>query len=196
TLFIGSSQIALDRRRKTLILYLSKPLGKLDYLFGKGIIVFFYLCVVTVIPALLLMFLHAMFTDDWMYLVNNLDLMMRIITLSMVMVVPLTIVILMLSALSKSTETTAVMFCLVFYIPYNLGNILGPLIRSSESYWVKEGWKLISLRDIADELGKTLFQIESGIHIHWSAFLIALVAICLLAGWICYRRIQAVEVVN
>ncbi|MDX9753581.1 MAG: ABC transporter permease subunit [bacterium] len=196
-LFTGSSQIALDRRRKTLALYLSKPMSKLDYLFGKAAIVFFYLSLVTLIPALLLMVLYAMFSDDWMYLLHNLPLMMTIISYSLLIMIPLVLIVLALSSLFKSTETTAFMFCVVYFLP----NVVVPVMKAFtatviNSPFLKEGWELISLKIIWNEMGLMLFELESQTMLHWSTYGLALLGITLGSAMLCYARIQPVEVVR
>lgn len=53
TLTIGAGSIAADSRANALLVYLSKPIGKLDYLVGKWIGVFIPLFGVALVPSLL-----------------------------------------------------------------------------------------------------------------------------------------------
>lgn len=195
TLFVGSPLISLDRRRKNIALYLSKPLGRLDYLLGKGSIVFFYLCLITIVPTLLLLMLYAMFTDDWMYIMHNIPILMQSFTFAMVIVLPLVILILALSSLSKSTETTAVMFSVVFFLP----NVAVPIMKQFtktvvNAPWLREGWEIFSLHTIWKELGFMIFKESSTAQLHWGVYLASLLILTGLCCVIAYRKIQAVEV--
>lgn len=53
TLIIGAGAIANDNRANALLVYLSKPVSKTDYLFGKWVGVFIALMAAMVIPSLL-----------------------------------------------------------------------------------------------------------------------------------------------
>ena len=197
TLFVGSSLIALDRRRKTLILYLSKPLSKIEYLLGKGIIVFSYLCLITVVPTLLLVYLYSMFSDDWRYFFVNYALIARILTYSLLINIPLVMIILALSALSKSTETTAVMFSMVFFLPKVMVPIMKNFTSSvTNSVFLREGWEMMSLSVLWDKMGLVIFKLEDKGLLHWQWYLLTLILISVLCGFIAYSRIKAVEVVK
>ena len=197
TLFVGSSQIALDRRRKTLILYLSKPLSKMEYLFGKGIIVFFYLLLITVVPTIGLVYLYSMFSDNWRYFFENYALLARILTFSLLIDIPLVMIILALSSLSKSTETTAVMFSMVYFLPKVMVPILKNFASSvTHSVFLREGWEMISLNVLWDKMGVVIFKLEDKGPLHWQWYLLTLILISVVCGFISYHRIKAVEVVK
>lgn len=64
-LIVGTGSIAADNRANALLVYLSKPITKGDYLFGKWMSIFLLLFAVTVVPALLLYgFFVALFFKD------------------------------------------------------------------------------------------------------------------------------------
>ncbi|MBI3721471.1 MAG: ABC transporter permease subunit, partial [Fimbriimonas ginsengisoli] len=52
-LLIGAGAIANDNRSNALLVYLSKPCSKLDYLFGKWMAIFLILVAITGVPTLL-----------------------------------------------------------------------------------------------------------------------------------------------
>ena len=77
----GSALIADDRRNRALSLYLSKPLSRVDYLFGKGAGVAMPIACLTLVPCLLLYLLHAMFTDRWSLLFRNAEILTAILVI-------------------------------------------------------------------------------------------------------------------
>ena len=56
TIYVGAGLIANDRRANALQIYLSKPLMRTEYIFGKAAILFAFLLFVTLVPAMLLLF--------------------------------------------------------------------------------------------------------------------------------------------
>jgi len=97
TLFIGSDLISMDRRTKSISLYLSKPLSRFDYVLGKGMTVMAMLYAITLIPALLMVFLNGIFMDDWFYWIQSFPLIAKIFIFSHIICVPLTLVVLAIS---------------------------------------------------------------------------------------------------
>lgn len=57
---VGAGLVAEDRRSHALELYLSRPLGRVDYLLGKAGILAFLLAMVTVVPAVVLVLVHLL----------------------------------------------------------------------------------------------------------------------------------------
>ncbi len=213
TIVVGSDSIASDRRTKAIVLYLSRPLGRLDYLFGKGSVILFYLYCITLFPAWLLMFFYAFFHDNWQYLVDNIPLALRIFAFSNVMVIPMVFIILAISSMVKSGGKAGVIFSAVYFLPPILGAIFGemfgdPLFGHTTHEW----WSLISLQTIWDQLGGAIFQqtpvFGNGMQVsfeqssdffekmHWSYHAVMLALILLLCTYILHRQIRAVEVVK
>lgn len=67
-LVIGAGAIANDNRANALLVYLSKPCDKRDYLFGKWFGVFLPLVVVMAVPSLMFFLYGAMSYKDWGFL--------------------------------------------------------------------------------------------------------------------------------
>src|SRR5262245_60171381 len=55
TIWVGAGLIASDRRANALQIYLSKPLTRSEYIAGKVAVLFFFLMLVTWLPAMLLL---------------------------------------------------------------------------------------------------------------------------------------------
>src|SRR5262249_53375618 len=61
TVYVGAGLIANDRRANALQIYLSKPLTRAEYIFGKLAILMAFLLLVTWVPALLLLIVQIAF---------------------------------------------------------------------------------------------------------------------------------------
>lgn len=196
-LVAGSGAIAADRRSKALPLYLSKPITPLDYLFGKAGFILFYLYAVTLLPGLLLMFFHAAFTENWVYLIQNIPLAIRIFVYSSLVAVPLTVLILTLSSLLKSPEACGGVFAMLYWLPDAviaiIDNMLGRWIWGGDA---GEWWSLLSLGNLWQQLGDAIFVQTPTFDIPWTRHAIVLIGVTLALAVILYKQIRAVEVVR
>src|SRR4249919_1140851 len=74
TVYVGAGLIANDRRANALQIYLSKPLTRTEYVFGKLVILMSFLALVTWVPALLLLIVQIAFAGNFTFLLKNLYL--------------------------------------------------------------------------------------------------------------------------
>ena len=86
TVYVGAGLIANDRRANALQIYLSKPLMRSEYIAGKLAVLFVFLTLVTLVPALLLLLLQVMFAGSFAFMQKNLFLFPAITVASMVQV--------------------------------------------------------------------------------------------------------------
>jgi ABC-2 type transport system permease protein len=198
TVIIGSDLISADRRTKALILYLSKPISRLDYLFGKGAILLAYLYGITLFPAWLLMFLYAFFTDNWNYLFSNVALILRIFAYSNIIVLPLTTIILLFSSITHSKVVSASMYCAFFTLPFPMTQILKQVIQATSFNRLgnKDWWSFLSIQTNWDQIAAALFHQNPVFNLSWIWHLSVLTSGVLLAAWLLYRQIQPVEVIK
>ncbi len=199
TLYVGTDIISADRRTKALVLYLSRPLGRIDYLFGKGFVVLFFLYCISLFPALLLMFFYAFFNDNWQYLVDNIPLMLRIFAYANIVVISLVILVLTISSLVKSKVGSGVMFCAVYFLPLTLGGIFSEMFNDPlfGNVLGNEWWSLFALQMVWEQLGSAIFQQPLPFeHMHWSRHCISLAFLLALCSVVLCRQIRAVEIVN
>ena len=104
TIYVGAGLIANDRRANALQIYLSKPLLRAEYIAGKAAILFTFLMLVTLVPAILLLFVQVMFAGSFAFLQSNLFLFPAITVASLLQVLLATFTMLALSSLSKSSR--------------------------------------------------------------------------------------------
>src|SRR2546430_4878839 len=74
TVYVGAGLIANDRRANALQVYLSKPLTRAEYVFGKLAILMTFLLLVTWVPAIVLLLVQIGFAGNFTIFVNNLYL--------------------------------------------------------------------------------------------------------------------------
>src|SRR3954464_12292191 len=103
TVYVGAGLIANARRANALQIYLSKPLTRAEYVFGKLAILVTWLLLVTWLPGILLLVVQIAFTGSVAFFTNNLYLFPAITIFSCVQVVTVSAAMLALSSLSTSS---------------------------------------------------------------------------------------------
>src|SRR4051812_18958400 len=84
TVYAGTGLIANDRRANALQIYLSKPLTRVEYIFGKFAILMTLLMLVTWVPAVLLVVIQVMFAGSFSFFLQNLFLLPAITIFSLI----------------------------------------------------------------------------------------------------------------
>jgi ABC-2 type transport system permease protein len=124
-LLIGTGSIAADNRANALMVYLSKPITKGDYLLGKWIGIFLTLWVVAVVPCLLLfLFCMVLYTGDG-FLKENPTLILRVLLSSFLPALIHTSVLIGISAWSKSPRLVGAIYAGVYFVGGVLSWLLG-----------------------------------------------------------------------
>ena len=104
TVYVGAGLIANDRRANALQIYLSKPLTRAEYVFGKLAILMTFLLLVTWVPAIVLLIVQIAFAGNFTFFRNNLFLFPAITLFAFIEVVLAASAMLALSSLSKSSR--------------------------------------------------------------------------------------------
>src|SRR5437773_6237905 len=84
TVYAGAGLIANDRRANALQIYLSKPLTRAEYVFGKLAILMTFLLLVTWLPAIVLLIVQISFAGNFTFFKNNLFLFPPITVFSLI----------------------------------------------------------------------------------------------------------------
>src|SRR3954467_5839487 len=84
TVYVGAGLIANDRRANALQIYLSKPLTRAEYIFGKLAILMIFLSLVTWLPAIVLLIVQISFAGNFTFLARNLFLFPAITVFSFI----------------------------------------------------------------------------------------------------------------
>jgi ABC-type transport system involved in multi-copper enzyme maturation permease subunit len=112
--YAGAGLIANDMRTGGLLLYLSRPLTLVDYIFGKVMILFASLSMVTLLPGLLLFLAARSLAPDVLGDAAHLLLIPKITAMALVLILPTTGLVLVMSALARSARFAGLGFFFVF----------------------------------------------------------------------------------
>lgn len=189
TVYVGSGLIANDRRSNALQIYLSKPLTRAEYVAGKLGTLLFFLLLVTLVPALMLLFLEMMFSASLAFVGANLFLLPAITLYALVEVLLSGFTMLALSSLSTSARYTAMLYAGVVLFTAAVFGIVNGITNSSSLAW-------LSFRANLDQIGDVIFRLQPRFESPW---LLSVVVVALLIGlsvWVLERRVRGVEVVT
>ena len=125
TVYAGAGLIATDRRANALQIYLSKPLSRVEYIFGKLTILATFLLFVTWLPAVFLLIIQIVFSGSFKFFLDNLFLFPAITIFSFIQVVAVASAMLALSSLSNSSRYVGVLYTgLLFFSQALYGIVL------------------------------------------------------------------------
>ena len=189
TVYVGAGLIANDRRANALQIYLSKPLTRAEYVFGKLAILITFLLAVTWAPAMVLLLIQIAFAGNFTFLQNNLFLFPAITVFAAVEVVTVAATMLALSSLSKSARYVAILYAMVLFFSSAIYGVLYAVTRSSSFSW-------ISLSADLEQVGNIIFRMPAKYDTPWPVSLLVIIVTVALCGWVLERRVRGVEVVS
>ena len=188
TIYVGSGLIASDRRANALQIYLSKPLMRLEYIGGKLAVLMVFLISVTLVPALLLLILQAMFAGNLTLLRNNPHVLPAIVLASLSRVIVASFTMLALSSLSKSTRYVAVLYTGAIFFTEAMYGVLRLVTGSSRVAWVSIGG---NINQITDAMFRQPLRYDTPVAV--SA--LVLVGLVVVSMSVLERRVRGVEIV-
>ena len=188
TVYAGTGLIANDRRANALQIYLSKPLTRVEYVFGKFAVLLVLLLLVTWVPAVLLLVIQVAFAGSFTFFVQHLFLLPAITIFSLIQVTSVGLAMLALSSLSKSSRYVGVLYAGLIFFSQAIYGIVRGITRDSTLAWLSVPLDL-------QQIGDAIFRIEPRFNMPvWSAFLmIALLIAASIA--VLERRVRGIEVV-
>jgi ABC-type transport system involved in multi-copper enzyme maturation permease subunit len=189
TIYVGAGLIANDRRANALQIYLSKPLMRVEYIFGKAAILFAFLLFVTLIPALLLLVLQVLFAGSFEFLKKNLFLFPAITVAAMLQAVLATFTMLALSSLSKSARYVGILYAGILFFTAAIYGAMLAITGSTRLSWMSLGANLTQVVDV-------IFRIKPRYATPWPVSLIVILGLVALSFSVLERRVRGVEVVT
>ena len=189
TIWIGSGLIANDRRANALQIYLSKPLMRSEYILGKLAVLFSFLLLVTLVPALLLLLLKVVFDGNFTFLKNNLFLIPAIVVGSLLQVILSSFTMLALSSLSKSARYVGILYVGITFFTSAIYGALYAITGSSRVSWISVGANLQQVVDV-------IFRLKPRYATPWQVSLLVIMALVVVSISILERRVRGVEVVT
>ena len=122
--FAGGGLIANDLRANALEVYFSRPITRLDYVLGKLLVIMTILLGLTLVPALILWLYDAMLATEEGFLAQQLELLPRLVLACVVATLPFALLMLALSALSRTARAAMISFAAILLILPVMGQIL------------------------------------------------------------------------
>jgi len=189
TVWVGAGLIANDKRANALQIYLSKPLARVEYIAGKLSILAFFLLLVTLMPALLLLLLQVAFTGSFTFLKQNFYLFPAVIVFSFLQVLMASFTMLALSSISKSSRYVAILYAAAIFFTDAVYGIVYLITGSSRMSW-------ISLPANLRQVGDVIFRVDLRYATPWLVSLFMIFLIVGLSAWVLERQVRGVEVVS
>jgi hypothetical protein len=175
--------IAHDVRSRAFLLYFARPLTRWEYLLGKAVTVWCFLGLITTLPALSLYVLGILMSPELGVVFDTWDLPLRILSASLVLMLPTTLLALCLSSLTTETRYAA----FGWFAVWAFGWVTYAILQTADP---ETSWTLVSLFHILGEVQSWVFgMVENTRSVKWSATILAAITIASLA--ILMRRVSA-----
>ncbi len=188
TVYVGAGLIANDRRVNALQIYLSKPLTRAEYIFGKLAVLMTFLVAITWLPAILLLVVQIAFAGNFTFFKNNVYLFPAITVFAFLEVTMVAVAMLALSSLSKSSRYVGILFAAVFFFTQSIYGVLYAVTRESSLSW-------ISFAANISQIGDVIFRLPPRYTTPWPVALLMIVLVMGVSAWILEKRVRGVEVV-
>ncbi len=188
-LLVGAGSICNDYRNNLLEVYFAKPLGKLDYFFGKLAAICYYPLLLTAGLSLVLFLLHLLFSplSAGDFLRELYWVPFSCVALSVAIVLPAALLVMACSAISKTTGLASVIACALLFMNGAFANALAEILRN-------HNLRCLSLIRSMVYLGDVLFDSRTRITLHWGWAAAGMTAFCILCAIIVLGRIRRVEI--
>jgi ABC-2 type transport system permease protein len=188
TVYVGAGLIANDRRANALQIYLSKPLTRAEYIFGKLSVLMTFLLLVTWVPALVLLIVQIAFAGNFTFLRNNAFLFPAITVVSFIQVVMVAASMLALSSLSNSSRFVGILYAGLIFFSSAIYGVIFAVTRNTSFSWISPTASLQQVRDV-------IFRLPPKYDTPWLVSLLVIAALIAISGVILERRVRGVEVV-
>ena len=189
TVYVGAGLIANDRRANALQIYLSKPLMRSEYIAGKLAVLFSFLIAITLVPAMLLLFIKVMFDGNFTFLKTNLFLIPAITIGALLQVTLAAFTMLALSSLSKSARYVGILYVGITFFTSAIYGVLYMITGSSRVSWISIGANVSQVVDV-------VFRLKPRYTTPWQVSLLVIVALVVVSISVLERRVRGVEVVT
>ena len=188
TVTLGAALIAQDRRVNALQIYLSKPLTRAEYIFGKLGILMVFLLFITWLPAMLLLVVQVVFAGNFAFVQANAYLFPAITLYALLEVVMVSTSMLALSSLSTNSRFVGILYTGLIFFSQAVAGVLRFITASTSFSWVAFGNNL-------SQVGDVIFRVPLRYTTPWPVSLLVILALIGISGLILERRVRGVEIV-
>jgi ABC-2 type transport system permease protein len=186
--YVGAGLIANDRRANALQIYLSKPLTRAEYVFGKLAILVLFLLLVTWVPAIVLLFVQVAFAGNFAFFRSNIFLFPAITVFAVIQAVTVAVTMLALSSLSNSSRYVGILYAVVIFFTQAIYGVVYAVTRSSAMSWISVSANLT-------QIGNVIFRLPPRYDTPWIVSLLVVIGLVSVSAFILERRVRGVEVV-
>ena len=197
--FVAPPLISQDLRSRAYLLYFSRPIGKLEYIFGKLAVPGAYIMFVSTFPALILYVFAIMMSPSANVFWTTWDIPLRIIVSTVVLILPTASLALMLSSLTDESRYASFSWFATWVLGHGawLAITIGEAVRLrtppsdpvvGESSMVRD-WSPLSIYNNLGDVQAWVFGFCEFSDI-WPAFAV-LVGITIVSLLVLFRRVDA-----
>ena len=188
TVYGGAGLIANDRRANALQIYLSKPMTRAEYVFGKLAILMTWLLLVTWLPATLLLIVQIAFAGNFDFFTKNVYLFPAITVFAFIQVIVIAAAMLALSSLSNSSRYVGILYAALIFFSEALFGVMRTVTGDTSLSFISVPFAL-------NQVGDAIFRLPLRYSTPWALSLFVLVIVVGLSALILERRVRGVEVI-
>lgn len=188
TVYAGAGLIANDRRANALQIYLSKPMTRVEYVFGKLAVLMVFLLLVTWVPALLLLVVQIMFSGSFAFFLSHLVLVPAITIFSLLQATVVALAMVALSSLSRNSRYVGILYAGLIFFSQAIYGILYGITRDSRLAW-------ISVAADLSQVGDAIFRLPLRFNMPLTMAVVVIVLLIVASCITLERRVRGVEVV-
>jgi ABC-2 type transport system permease protein len=156
--------ISYDLRSRGYLLYLSRPLTPLEYVWGKACVLFFLLAMITTVPALVVYSVGILLSSSPEAILQTWDLPLRILVASLTLMLPTSAVALAFSSLTQESRFAGFAWFATWIlttITYGVLTSLTFVRGQGDETILTERWMLVSPYQTLGHLQETVFGLTS-----------------------------------
>ncbi len=202
---VAPKLISYDLRNRGYLLYFSRPIRIFEYMLGKSFIIWFFLALITSIPALCLYVVGIFLSPHLDVLWLTWDLPLRIVAASLVLMLPIAAIALACSALTIESRYAAFAWFALWIVGWVSYSVLsfGERIEAGvanrrigrngqipEMIDFQSRWELISPYHLLGRAQQWVFGLYPADKAIWP-YLAVLATVTLVAWWFVHRRLRS-----
>jgi ABC-2 type transport system permease protein len=188
TVYGGAGLIAHDRRANALQIYLSKPVTRAEYVFGKLAILMTWLLLITWLPAILLLVVQIAFAGNMEFFLRNIYLFPAITLFAFLQMVTVSMAMLALSSLSSSSRYVGILYAALLFFSEALFGVLRLVAGDTRLSWISVPFDL-------NQVGDAVFRLPLRYDTPWPLSLAVLVLLVVASWFVLERRVRGIEVI-
>jgi ABC-2 type transport system permease protein len=168
---IAPPLISQDFRSRAFLLYFSRPITPLEYVWGKTMVIWGYLAAVTTFPALMLYVIGVMLSPSISVVLDTWDIPLRILVASGVLMIPTTSLALFFSSLTTESRYAGFSWFAVWGLGWTAHFFLDRLN-------LEPAWNMLSLYHVLGYVEAWVFDLSAGMkEVGPAAILLVLITI-------------------